>query len=327
MASDQNIAPQQNINSAANSSFATVVGTMRLPFLLLTLACLLLAFSLAYKNTESLQWHLIVLISIGALCAHISVNMLNEYADFSSGLDLHTQRTPFSGGSGALVAQPAAKRTVLVFACINLLICCSIGLFFTFTAGREILSIGLLGVVIVITYTKWINRFPFLCLIAPGLAFGVLLVNGSYFVLTGSFQIDVIMISLLPFFVVNNLLLLNQFPDIKADLVHGRNHWLIKYGVSSGVYVYLTMAVFSLVTLGLLVFFDYLPLISAITLPPILIGIYLGIKLNRITKDSKDTPSNEELTPLMGGNVAITISIPVLLGISVLIDSFYQQSW
>jgi 1,4-dihydroxy-2-naphthoate octaprenyltransferase len=324
MAPEQNIASQQNRDSARYSSFETVVGTMRLPFLMLTPACLLLTFSLAYKNLGSLQWHLIVLISVGALCAHIAVNMLNEYADFRSGLDLHTQRTPFSGGSGALVAQPAAQRTVLVIAYINLLICCSIGLFFTFTAGREILSIGLLGVAIVITYTNWINRFPFLCLIAPGLAFGILLVNGSYFVLTGSFQIDVILISLLPFFVVNNLLLLNQFPDINADLAHGRNHWLIKYGVSSGVYVYLTMTVFSLVTLGFLVFFDYLPLISVITLLPILIGIYLGVRLNRITKDSKDTPSTEELTPLMGGNVAITISMPVLLGISVLIDSFYH---
>jgi len=318
------MAAEQNASSGPNSIFSTILGTMRLPFLILTPACLLLAFSLAYKNAEVVHWHSIVLISIGALCAHISVNMLNEYADFCSGLDLNTHRTPFSGGSGALVATPAAQHIVLVIACVNLLICCAVGLFFTLTAGLEILSIGVIGVAIVTTYTKWINRLPLLCLIAPGLAFGLLLVNGSYFVLTGKFQVDVVLISLLPFFMVNNLLLLNQFPDMAADKAHGRNHLIIRYGIRAGIYAYLTMATLGGITLGILAFFGYLPWLSLVALPPFLFAIHMGIQLNRVYNPSKNTLSNAELMPFMSKNVAMSILTPVLLGISVLIDSFWR---
>jgi 1,4-dihydroxy-2-naphthoate octaprenyltransferase len=36
---------------------------------------------------------LFIIILIGALSAHISVNMLNEYYDFKSGLDLKINKT------------------------------------------------------------------------------------------------------------------------------------------------------------------------------------------------------------------------------------------
>ncbi|GAI31321.1 unnamed protein product, partial [marine sediment metagenome] len=41
---------------------------------------------------------------IGLLLAHISVNVLNDYFDYRSGIDLEAKRTPFSGGSGILPA-------------------------------------------------------------------------------------------------------------------------------------------------------------------------------------------------------------------------------
>ena len=54
------------------------------------------------------------LIVIGAVSAHISVNMLNEYFDFKSGLDLKTEITAFSGGSGALPDNPEMAGTILI---------------------------------------------------------------------------------------------------------------------------------------------------------------------------------------------------------------------
>ncbi len=50
------------------------------------------------------------LVLLGALAAHGAVNALNEYADYRSGLDLRTARTPFSGGSGTLVDHPQSWR-------------------------------------------------------------------------------------------------------------------------------------------------------------------------------------------------------------------------
>jgi len=50
---------------------------------------------------------------VGALFAHISANVFNEYFDFKSGIDLNTQRTPFSGGSGILPAALLRPKQVL----------------------------------------------------------------------------------------------------------------------------------------------------------------------------------------------------------------------
>ena len=46
----------------------------------------------------------LALILVGVILAHVSVNLFNEYSDWRTGIDEHTPRTPFSGGSGILQA-------------------------------------------------------------------------------------------------------------------------------------------------------------------------------------------------------------------------------
>ncbi len=91
----------------------TVLQAMRLPFLLLTLAMMLLVSAIA--TYEGFEWSLplFFLICVAALAAHLSVNLLNEFEDFESGLDFQTDKTPFSGGSGGLPANPDAAESVV----------------------------------------------------------------------------------------------------------------------------------------------------------------------------------------------------------------------
>ena len=85
-----------------------LLGIARGPFLLLSLNTVLLAVALAWPshgmNAGFLGEALLVLVA--AVAAHVSVNAFNEHHDFRSGLDLSTQRTPFSGGSGTLPGNP-----------------------------------------------------------------------------------------------------------------------------------------------------------------------------------------------------------------------------
>ena len=62
-------------------------GPMRVPFLVLTLSCVLLGLGVAVWTSGEVSALQVVLAFIGAVCAHISVNSLNEYFDFRSGLD------------------------------------------------------------------------------------------------------------------------------------------------------------------------------------------------------------------------------------------------
>src|SRR4030042_1843416 len=43
-----------------------------------------------------------LLLVLGVVLAHASVNLLNEYSDYKTGIDASTRRTPFSGGSGMI---------------------------------------------------------------------------------------------------------------------------------------------------------------------------------------------------------------------------------
>ena len=84
----------------------SLLGPLRVPFLILTPACVAVGVGTAYRETGQTNWKYILLVLLGALSAHICVNVFNEYFDFKSGLDSKTERTPFSGGSGTLPSHP-----------------------------------------------------------------------------------------------------------------------------------------------------------------------------------------------------------------------------
>lgn len=264
----------------------TVLKTMRLPFLTLTMVCVLLGVANTLWAGHDVNWFDALLCLTGALAAHISVNTFNEAQDFVSGLDLQTVRTPFSGGSGGLVANPNALTAVNITAIVSLLITCSIGGFFIIEYGLAIAPLGLLGVVIILTYTKYLNKMPIICLCAPGLAFGWLMVLGSSFVLSGEFILTAWFTGGICVFLVSNLLLLNQIPDVDADKSVGRNHFVIAYSIPAALNMYLLLLILAVLTLLLAVYFNYLPRVTLFAIMPMCLGLvsYRGLKSMYVDK-------------------------------------------
>ena len=99
-----------------SNTIKDLLGPTRLPFLILTPACVLLGWGTAHWSQGRINVFHLVLALIGATSAHISVNAFNEYFDFKSGLDFKTQRTPFSGGSGTLPQKPELLPQTLAMA-------------------------------------------------------------------------------------------------------------------------------------------------------------------------------------------------------------------
>ncbi len=292
---------------------------MRLPFLILTPSCIFLAYSALRYNEFTFSMFDLTLINIAALAAHISVNSFNEYFDFRSGLDEITTRTPFSGGSGGLIESPHFSKAELSSAIISLSITILIGIFFIIGRGPIILPMGLLGIVIIISYTQWLNRSPLLCHIAPGLAFGPLMIIGTHWLLTQNFNFNVLLISLIPFFLINNLLLLNQLPDIKADTSVGRRTFPIIYGIEKSLKLYLVNNLVAGAIIIWSVSFKYWPLWTLISLLPLVacIIIYRGL-YNRIDEISTQQFSNIE--SYLGLNIAMTLLTPLVLSFTLLLS-------
>lgn len=291
----------------------TIFQASRPNFLVLTPICVLLGIASASLAGNSLNYWLAVWIALGALLAHISVNLLNEYSDFKSGLDLITERTAFSGGSGALVTTPDALKGVLVAGIITLALTIVLGCYFVMLRGVELLPIGLIGISIVVAYTQWINRLPWLCLIAPGIGFGILMVVGTHFVLTAEYSLQALTLSFIPFFLVNNLLLLNQYPDIAADKSIGRKHFPITYGIENSNRAYLCMLIGGYGLIAGLVLFQQLPLISLMAMLPIGLSLlaYRGMCIQK--QNISQTPQ------YLAANVASALLTPLILAISLLV--------
>jgi 1,4-dihydroxy-2-naphthoate octaprenyltransferase len=252
-----------------------------------------------------------ILALVGAVSAHISVNAFNEYFDFKSGLDFRTQRTPFSGGSGTLPEKPELSRQALTTALVSLVITCLVGIYFLAARGMALLPLGLLGLLVVAAYTPWLTRNPLVCLIAPGLGFGTLMVVGTDFVLTGGYSWTAFIASCVPFFLVSNLLLLNQFPDVEADSSVGRRHFPITIGrrASSVIYGLFLFAAHMSIVVGILL--GHLPNTCLIGLIGLVMAVPAAVGAYRHAEDLK------RLAPFLALNVIMNIVIPVLVAVGL----------
>lgn len=290
-----------------------LLGPMRIPFLILTPACVFLGFGSAVWTSGAVNLFYLILVLIGAISAHVSVNALNEYADFKSGLDFKTSRTPFSGGSGTLPRRPEKARVALVTGITAFAIMGLIGLYFVYAIGLMLLPLGVLGALIILSYTIWLTRNPLLCLIAPGLGFGPLMVMGTGFVLTGGFSWTAFVSSLVPFFLVSNLLLLNQFPDVEPDRRVGRRHFPIVSGKRISTLIFGVFLFASYLSIAVGVYLKHLPRASLIGLFSIVVAVPTLAGVFRWAADTK------RLLPYMGLNVTIVIATPILVAIGLLV--------
>ena len=243
--------------------------SIRPPFLTLAPLCTLLG--LAFCHYQGIELNILhaVFAMIGALFAAIAVNTINEYQDIESGLDLLTVRTPFSGGSGLLKDKPELINTVKRMALFSVGIVLLIGIYFVMYVPLLIIPIGVIGLLIVTLYTRFLNKRPWLCFIAPGLGFGILMPLGAYVTQTSSFSVQLLLITLIPFLIANCLLLINQFPDIDADRKIGRNHLSIRYGVHTAILVFAVSILASIAILMWLVFTHQLPYSALFCLVPV----------------------------------------------------------
>jgi 1,4-dihydroxy-2-naphthoate octaprenyltransferase len=295
------------------SNMKQILGPMRLPFLILTPACVLLGIGTALWTSGAVNTIHLILVSIGAVSAHISVNALNEYFDFKSGLDFETRRTPFSGGSGTLPENPGLARHALLIGFIGFIITGLVGIYFLFITGLLLLPLGLAGLIVVLFYTVWFTRNPLLCLIVPGLGFGVFMVMGTDFVLTGNYSWTAFIASLVPFFLVSNLLLLNQFPDVEADEGVGRRHFPIMIGLRKSSIIYGVFFMLSYCSIIFGVFSQKLPMSSLMGIATIVIAIPAFYGAYRHGRNI------QRLMPYMGLNVIIIILTPVLVAVGLLL--------
>ena len=280
-------------------------------FLLLTPVTAFVGLAAAVHDSIQVNWLHFLLALTGALLAHISVNVLNDYFDYIAGIDLSTKRTPFSGGSGILPAGLLKPRDVYRLGLVCLLATFPIAGYFTYIYGVPILVLLFLMVILVYFYTPKLTRV-FLAEFSAGAGFG-LISFGVYYTQAGTFTTTTVLSSLIVGLMVGNLLLLNEFPDVEADKKAGRRHIPAVLGLekASIVFAAILACVYLVALLGL--FWGVFPLsilLLFLTLP-LAFSVIRGVRRN--------FGNIEKLIPIMGKNVLLTFSVLLLTALGLLL--------
>lgn len=289
------------------SEAVAVVRASRPNFLVLAPLCVGLGIAIAWQQGLSPALLDTLLVFVGAVLAHAAVNLLNEYEDFTSGLDLMTRRTPFSGGSGALPELPSAARGVLWAGLGTLGLVIAIGGYFLWLRGLPMFVLGAAGVILVLTYTRWITRSPWLCLLAPGIGFGPVMVLGAMIALGAQLDAAAIVCASVALLLVSELLLINQIPDAEADRMIGRRHLVITLGPTVAARVVSGLLLGSHLLIVVATLAGILPPSSLLALLSLPGALWISLRLPGALTDP------EALNRMLGTNVAVLLSTLALL--------------
>ena len=285
-------------------------------FLILSLILAFLGASMAWYD-GSFNWGIALIAGFGLVLTHVSVNTLNDYFDYRSGIDLKVKRTPFSGGSGMLPSSMLTPRQVLWLGLGSLIIAIGIGLYFVFTLiqGWQLLILLVVAGLCIVLYTPFILRT-----VAPewaaGLGLGILPILGTYFVQTNEYTIPALIAAIPSGILVHNLLFLNEFPDVEADKTGKRKTTPITAGFKKAATVYaVTTIIMYLWIIGAVIarVMPVFTLLALLTLP-------FAIKAIRAAFKPEDM---NKLVPGMANNVMVVLITQLLMGVGYILSRVF----
>jgi len=264
----------------------------------------------AYEGFFRLGYFLLAMI--GSLLVHMTVNVINDYYDYVDGIDLNTQRTPFSGGSGVLTSNLLKPKQAFWFGTVSLLVAMVIGFYFVMVKGWLLFPLLLLAGFSAYFYNVSLSKWH-MGEIFAGLCFGPLLVLGSYYVQTGRYSWGTLVASLAPGILTSNLLFLNEFPDWEADRKGGRRHFVISLGKKDASYLFVVFLIAAYLCIIIGVLTKMMPLVTLIGLGTI------GFGWKAAKGALKYYDNTEKLVPVLGVNVVTILGTQALLAVGYVI--------
>jgi 1,4-dihydroxy-2-naphthoate octaprenyltransferase len=155
----------------------------RAAVLIMTFISAALAGIFAFRAGQFNFW-LWLLLAIGLIMSHATNNLLNDYIDFSKGVDQDNYyRSQY--GPQPLVHDLLTKKQLLTYAAVTGLIALAAGVTLVYIRGGMTLMLLAAGAFFVLFYTFPL-KYIALGEIAVLIVWGPLMIGGGYYVITGS---------------------------------------------------------------------------------------------------------------------------------------------
>lgn len=251
-----------------------------------------------------------IITYFGVISLHASVDLLNDYFDYKSGIDLITIKTPFSGGTGVLPDETLNPSQVYLVGMIFLIIGVGVGIYLAFVRGLFI--IPLVGLAALSTYfysTRLANYGLGELFVAIK---GMLIVVGTYYVQTISITLSSLYTGAVLGLLSASVLFMNEFPDYDADKEKNRKNLVVRLGRerSKKIFIIFPLLIYSLIAIGVSISILHLLSLASFLTIPLYVRSYRGLSI--FFKDANG------LVPTMANNVLTSRIIGLVIAISFL---------
>lgn len=196
----------------------------------------LLGCALAYSD----GWFQVIpalLCFLFAFLMQIDANFINDFFDYLKGSDREDRLGPERACAQGWITLNAMKRGIA----LTTMTACLTGFFLLFYGGLEMIPVGLLCVLFAFLYTA--GPYP-LAYHGWGdvlviLFFGFIPVGGTYYVMCHDWTGNVTIASLACGFIIDTLLMVNNYRDREQDAKSGKKTIVVRWGEKAGRWLYL----------------------------------------------------------------------------------------
>jgi 1,4-dihydroxy-2-naphthoate octaprenyltransferase len=205
---------------------------------------------------------------VGSIFIQIGTNLANDYSDARRGADSADRLGPVRVTSSGLVA----PQRVLVATWIAFAVAVACGIYLTVVAGIVILLIGVLAIAAGVLYTGGPRPYGYSGLgeVFVFLFFGLVAVNGSYYVQVEQLDALPLGLSIAVGFLATAILVVNNVRDAETDRRVGKMTLAVRMGRENAVNLYrlLVLGAYAALPLALIAGdASPLPLIAFLSLP------------------------------------------------------------
>jgi 1,4-dihydroxy-2-naphthoate octaprenyltransferase len=205
---------------------------------------------------------------VGSIFIQIGTNLANDYSDARRGADTADRLGPVRVTSAGLVTpQRVLTATYVAFA-----VAVACGIYLAVVAGIVILLVGALSIAAGILYTGGPRPYGYAGLgeVFVFLFFGLVAVNGSYYVQLETLDALPLGLSISIGFLATAIIVVNNVRDVETDRRAGKNTLAVRMGRANAVMLYRLLVIGAFAVLPIALWAgesSMLPLVGLLALP------------------------------------------------------------
>ncbi|HYH62219.1 MAG TPA: 1,4-dihydroxy-2-naphthoate polyprenyltransferase [Solirubrobacterales bacterium] len=205
----------------------------------------------AYYFAEDIRWLAFVAALLGSILIQIGTNLANDYSDAKRGADTADRLGPVRvTSSGLLAPKRVLHATWIAFGLAALT-----GVYLATVAGPVIILVGIVSIIAGVLYTGGPRPYGYAGMgeLFVFLFFGLVAVNGSYYVQLEEIEALPVVLSVSVGFLSTAILVVNNLRDMHTDARAGKRTLAVRIGRerTKGLYLVLLAGAFVLIPVAI----------------------------------------------------------------------------